>query len=71
MPVARASFWPRDRCGLPHDLETYLRGFADTLGKPPRAILAISGHWEEPVPTVNAGAHPPLLFDYGGFPDHT
>jgi len=54
-----------------HDLEAYLRGFADTLAEPPRAVLAVSGHWEEQVPTVNAGAHPPLLFDYGGFPDYT
>lgn len=54
-----------------HELEAYLRGFMATLAEPPRAILAISGHWEENVPTVNAGSHPPLLFDYGGFPDHT
>ncbi len=54
-----------------HDLEAYLCGFVDTLAEPPRAILAVSGHWEEQVPTVNAGAHPPLLFDYGGFPDYT
>lgn len=53
------------------ELETYLRGFMTTLAEPPHAILAISGHWEENVPTVNAGAHPTLLFDYGGFPDHT
>ena len=53
------------------ELETYLRGFMRTLAEPPHAILAISGHWEENVPTVNAGAHPTLLFDYGGFPDHT
>ena len=53
------------------ELETYLRGFMATLTEQPRAILAISGHWEEGVPTVNAGAHPPLLFDYAGFPDHT
>jgi len=53
------------------DLEAYLCGFADTLAEPPRAILAISGHWEEEVPTVNAGVRPPLLFDYGGFPDYT
>ena len=52
-------------------LETYLRGFMATLREAPRAILAISGHWEEAVPTVNAGASPPLLFDYHGFPDHT
>ncbi len=53
------------------ELETYLRGFMAMLTEQPRAILAISGHWEEGVPTVNAGAHPPLLFDYGGFPDYT
>ena len=51
--------------------ETYLRGFLATLTERPRAILAISGHWEEDVPTVNAGAHPSLLFDYEGFPDYT
>lgn len=53
------------------DLETYLRGFADTLAEVPRAILAISGHWDEQVATVNTGAQPPLLFDYGGFPEYT
>lgn len=53
------------------ELETYLHGFMATLAEPPRAILAISGHWEEVVPTVNAGACPQLLFDYGGFPDYT
>ena len=57
--------------GTWHELEAYLRGFMTTLAEQPRAILALSGHWEEDVPTVNAGAHPPLLFDYGGFPDHT
>lgn len=53
------------------DLEAYLRGFADTLAEPPSAILAVSGHWEAQVPTVNTGVHPPLLFDYSGFPDYT
>lgn len=53
------------------ELEAYLRGFMAMLAEPPRAILAISGHWEEGVPTVNADAHPQLLFDYGGFPDYT
>jgi len=54
-----------------HDLEAYLSGFADTLAERPRAILVVSGHWEAQAPTVNAGAHPPLLFDYGGFPNYT
>lgn len=53
------------------ELESYLRGFMARLSELPRAILAISGHWDENVPTVNAGANPPLLFDYGGFPDYT
>ena len=52
-------------------LDSYLRGFMARLSEMPRAILAISGHWEEDVPTVNAGASPPLLFDYSGFPDDT
>ena len=52
-------------------LESYLRGFMATLAERPRAILAVSGHWEESVPTVNTGTHPSLLFDYGGFPDYT
>lgn len=53
------------------ELESYLRHFATTLDEPPRTILIVSGHWEEDQPTVNAGNAPPLLFDYGGFPDYT
>jgi aromatic ring-opening dioxygenase catalytic subunit (LigB family) len=52
-------------------LEEYLAGFAATLSERPRALLVISGHWEEAVPTVNISAAPPLLFDYHGFPDYT
>jgi len=54
-----------------HELEIYLGNFAERLPARPRAILAVSGHWEETVPTVNIGARPRLLFDYGGFPDYT
>ena len=53
------------------ELEGYLRGFAAALDRRPRAILIVSGHWEEARPTVNMGAAPPLLFDYHGFPEHT
>ena len=52
-------------------LAAYLRGIAATLETTPKAILVISGHWETDVPTVNTGAHPPLLFDYYNFPEHT
>ncbi len=61
--------------GLPPDLwdrlAAYLRGLDASLGERPKAVLVISGHWETPHPTVNAGAHPPLLFDYYGFPPDT
>jgi 4,5-DOPA dioxygenase extradiol len=35
----------------------------------PDATLVISAHWEESVATLQGGAHPPLLYDYYGFPD--
>jgi len=34
----------------------------------PSAILVISAHWEEAVPTVTSGAAPELIYDYYGFP---
>jgi len=59
---------PRD---LWDKLAEYLKGIDGSLGEKPKAVLLVSGHWEEPVPTVNATANPPLLFDYYGFPEHT
>jgi len=52
-------------------MRDYLAGLIDSLPEKPRAILLVSGHWEEPAFTVHAGAHPGLLFDYYGFPAHT
>lgn len=37
----------------------------------PSAILVISGHWEESCPTVQSSGHPPMYFDYYGFPEET
>ena len=34
----------------------------------PEALLVVSAHWEEPVPTVMTSEHPPILYDYYGFP---
>lgn len=42
-----------------------------TLPFAPDAILVISGHWEEPEFTVATSAHPPMVYDYSGFPEHT
>lgn len=52
-------------------LAGYLRSLASLPSQPPRAILVVSAHWEEPLPTVMTSAHPPLLFDYYGFPPET
>jgi aromatic ring-opening dioxygenase catalytic subunit (LigB family) len=52
-------------------MAAYLRGIAASIGQRPKAMLVISGHWEEALPTVHVGRNPPLLFDYYGFPDHT
>ena len=37
----------------------------------PSAILLVSAHWEESRPTVTVGAHPPLYYDYYGFPQES
>lgn len=37
----------------------------------PKAILAISGHWEAPDFTVSTAERPPMEYDYYGFPEHT
>jgi len=44
-----------------------LKEFARQIQKP-SAILVISAHWEEPVPTITSGANPSLIYDYYGFP---
>jgi len=49
----------------------YLRGLPEAIGQKPKAMLVLSGHWEEDVATVQTNPAPDLLFDYGGFPAHT
>ncbi|MDA8427040.1 MAG: class III extradiol ring-cleavage dioxygenase [Treponema sp.] len=36
-----------------------------------KALLVVSAHWEEPLPTVHHGRSPGMLYDYYGFPDET
>ena len=52
-------------------MEAYLAGLIDSLPERPKAILLVSGHWEEADVTVHVGERPELLFDYYGFPEHT
>lgn len=51
--------------------QRFLDGLADTLPAAPRALLVISGHWEEPAFSAGAAPAPKLIFDYSGFPEHT
>ena len=37
----------------------------------PKAVLVISGHWQEAVFSVATAEHPPMEYDYYGFPQHT
>ncbi len=49
-------------------LAAYLRSLHELPKTPPRALLVVSAHWEEAVPTVMSSDHPPMLYDYYGFP---
>ena len=52
-------------------LEKSLTQIPREIGVVPNAVLVISGHWEEDEFTVMASPHPPMLYDYSGFPEHT
>ncbi len=52
-------------------LRKFLEDLPSSLPEKPKALLVISGHWEETRFTVQTNPAPPLLFDYGGFPPHT
>jgi len=49
-------------------LAQYLRGFVTRLPQRPKALLVVSAHWEQAVPTVMTSPRPPMLYDYYGFP---
>src|SRR5689334_6168130 len=52
-------------------LEASLADVPRQLGREPKAILMISGHWEEKDFTVMGNPNPPMIYDYSGFPEHT
>jgi aromatic ring-opening dioxygenase catalytic subunit (LigB family) len=68
--------WPFVETGIGSQAEqdalaAYLRSLPSLPKTTPKALLVISAHWEEAVPTVMSSARPPLLFDYYGFPDES
>ncbi len=48
-----------------------LEKLPSTLPVKPKAVLVITGHWQEPEFTVSTAAHPAMEYDYYGFPEHT
>lgn len=57
--------------GMWEQMEAYMKRLGEHPPETPRAILVISAHWEEAVPTVMAASRPPMLYDYYGFPPET
>jgi aromatic ring-opening dioxygenase catalytic subunit (LigB family) len=47
------------------------RALPARLPAKPRAVLVITGHWEAAEFSVSTAAHPPMDYDYSGFPPHT
>jgi len=54
-----------------HALEASLKSIPLEIGTVPKAVLVISGHWEEHQFTVMSSPQPPMVYDYSGFPEHT
>ena len=64
--------WPWVDLGFDREgdkrLRAYLESLAQTIGARPTALLVVSAHWEQAVPTVMTSPRPPMLYDYYGFP---
>lgn len=52
-------------------LEAALQQVPRQLDIAPKAILAISGHWQEREFAVMSSPAPPMIYDFGGFPPET
>lgn len=66
--------WPAMKNEMPgvYDrLEASLQAMPREIGAAPKAILMVTGHWEEDDFTVQSGASPGMIYDYSGFPEHT
>jgi aromatic ring-opening dioxygenase catalytic subunit (LigB family) len=63
--------WLPDMRKMLANLEASLANMPKEIGETPKAILMISGHWEGPDFAVMATPHPPMVYDYRGFPPFT
>ena len=51
-------------------LEQSLIEMRAELAEAPRAVLVVSGHWEEQGVAISSGEQPGMVYDYYGFPDY-
>ena len=64
--------WMREQFGQAYDaLDASLRDIPRQIGGKPKAVLAITAHWEGRDFMISSGTRPPMIYDYGGFPPHT
>jgi aromatic ring-opening dioxygenase catalytic subunit (LigB family) len=65
--------WPWLKKEMPYFdiLEASLVRMSTTLAVRPRAVLVVSGHWEESEFAIMTTERPKMIYDYGGFPAHT
>jgi len=57
--------------GVYDQLEAALRDMPHQLGVTPAAVLVVTAHWEEQEFSVSSHPNPPMIYDFGGFPEHT
>lgn len=50
-------------------LEQSLIDMRTEIAAIPKAVLVISGHWEEQGLMISSGANPAMVYDYNGFPE--
>ncbi|MBI1417744.1 MAG: dioxygenase [Limimaricola sp.] len=63
--------WMPDWRAMFSNLEESFRQMVADLPERPKAILMISGHWEDDSFAVMTSPAPPMVYDYRGFPPHT
>ncbi len=65
--------WPWLRKEMPFldGLHQSLKDVVQSLPEKPKAIVIVSGHWDEDEFTIMSNPKPPMVYDYYGFPEHT
>ena len=63
--------WMPDWRAMFKNLEASFVQMVKDLPERPKAILMISGHWEDASFAVMTSANPPMVYDYHGFPPET